>query len=110
MPSSGAGVSHDYELPNVGWELKLASLQEQCALLTTDPSSLHPPSLILKQLLLFYVWECLPACAMRTPFIPGVSGGQKKTLNPLELESQRLVSYCVGMGTKPGPRKEQPRL
>lgn len=37
--------------------------------------------------------------------MPGIYGGQKRALDPLELEFQSMVSYS---GVEPSPGEEQP--
>ena len=34
--------------------------------------------------------------------MPGTQGGQKRTLDPLEVELKQIVSYSVVLGIKPG--------
>lgn len=33
-------------------------------------------------------------------FVPDACGGQKKTLDPMDLKSQIVVNYCVDAGTQ----------
>lgn len=39
-------------------------------------------------------------------YVPGAHKGQKNMLDPLELESQMIVSYPQMLGINPGPSAE----
>lgn len=53
-------------------------------------------------ILCFYWFECFPCIlCMCVTCRPGVQGGQKKVLNPLELELYMVVSRRVGAGDEP---------
>lgn len=43
-----------------------------------------------------YVNECFACVCLCASCVPGACGGQKKLLNPRELELQMFVGHCVG--------------
>jgi hypothetical protein len=51
--------------------------------------------------------DALPACIIYVPHSCGTHGCQKRVLDPLELEFQLIVTFCVGDGLNPCPLEEQ---
>ena len=48
---------------------------------------------------MFYVCECLACMHVYVPHVCSAHRGQKRALDPLELELQEVVSYHVGTET-----------
>lgn len=49
-------------------------------------------------LFLFYVYKCFVCFMYVCMCVPGTQGDRKRALDPLELESQTVVSCPVGTG------------
>lgn len=62
--------------------------------------------IIFKIILLLYFRSILPVC-LCTTFTPGAHRGQKRALNPLELNLQTAVNRMWVVGIKPGLLEEQ---
>lgn len=52
--------------------------------------------------MIYFCFMCVSACLYaRIPCVCSSFGGQKKVLDPQELELQTAVSHCVDLGTEP---------